>query len=112
MNSTDSPDTRWLATLSNVDRARFMAKLLHGLSVGQRVLFYDDNLEGARQLNEANHQIAGFLVDALDGRMQRMFGSFLFQLTDAQAGVQFAQAWTSAKATLAADDQEQTLPQP
>jgi hypothetical protein len=97
MNSTDNPDARWLAALSGVDRARFMAKLVHGLTVGQRVLFYDHNLEGARQLNEANHQIAGFLVDALDGRAQRMLDPFLVKLTDAQAGVQYAQAWAYAK---------------
>jgi len=97
MNSTDSSDTHWLAGLSDADRTRFVAQLVHGLTVGQRVLFYDHNLEGARQLNEANHQIAGFVVDALDGRAQRMFDATLFKLTDAQATVQYAQAWTHAK---------------
>ena len=97
MNSATSEDTHWLAARSDIDRTRFLAKLMHGLTVGQRVLFYDDNLEGARQLNEANHQVSGFLVDALDGRTQRMLDSSLFKPTDEQAGLQYAQAWAYAK---------------
>ncbi|MNW01573.1 hypothetical protein D3C71_1972270 [compost metagenome] len=74
-----------------------MALLAHGLTIGQRVLCYGTNIEGTRQLNEANHQVAGLLVDHFDGRPRRIFEPLLFKLTDAQARLQGAQAWTYAK---------------
>ncbi len=79
-----------------------MALLAHGLTIGQRVLCDDGNVEGVRQLNEANHQVAGLLVDHFDGRTRRMFEPFLFKLTDAQARIQGGQAWTYAKSHFAA----------
>ncbi|MGJ7530120.1 hypothetical protein [Variovorax sp. GB1P17] len=97
MNLASSAETLWLATLSDDDCIRFMSLLAHGLTIGQRVLCHDGNVEGLRQLNEAIHQVAGLLVDHFDGRTRRMFELFLFKLTDAQAQIQGGQAWTYAK---------------
>jgi len=97
MTSAKSTEERWLATLSDNDWPRFMALLAHGLTIGQRVLCLDGNLEGARQLNEANHQVAGLLADHFDGRARRAFDLFLFRPTDPEARVQGAQAWAHAK---------------
>ncbi|MDH6171019.1 hypothetical protein M2282_006200, partial [Variovorax boronicumulans] len=97
MNSADSSEALWLATLSGNDRIRFMVLLAHGLTIGQRVLCYDKNVEGVRQLNEAHHQVAGLLVDHFDGRTRPAFEPHVFKLTDAQARIQGDQAWAYAK---------------
>jgi hypothetical protein len=97
MNSADSSELLWLAALSGNDRIRFMVLLAHGLTIGQRVLCYDKNVEGARQLNEANHQVAGLLVDYFDGHPRPTFEPYVFKLTDAQARIQGDQAWAYAK---------------
>ncbi|MDR6539014.1 hypothetical protein [Variovorax soli] len=65
--------------------------------MGQRVLCHDEHFEGARQLNEANHPIAGLLVDYLDGRVRGQSELFLLSLTDEQARIQSMQAWYGAK---------------
>lgn len=97
MNLVNSSETLWVAALSDDDCIRFMVLLAHGLTIGQRVLCYDKNVEGVQQLNEANHQVAGLLVDHFDGRTRRIFEPFLFKLTDAQARIQGDQAWAYAK---------------
>ncbi|MNK85475.1 hypothetical protein D3C87_1053570 [compost metagenome] len=102
MNSEISSEPLWLAALSDEGFLRFTTLLAHGLTIGQRVLCFEGNLEGARQLNEANHQISGLLVDQVEGRMRRVFEPFLFNLTDAQARAQGAQAWAYAKSRLGA----------
>lgn len=102
MNSENSSEQLWLAALSDDGFLRFLVLLAHGLTIGQRVLCFDGNVEGARQLNEANHQIAGLLVDNFEGRIRRVFDPYLFNLNDAQANVQGAQAWTYAKSRLGA----------
>jgi len=97
MNPSSSVEAQWLAALPARERVRFLASLAHGLTVGQRVLCYDANVEAARQLNEATHQIAGLLVDYFDGRARPQFELFLFGLSDEQALIQGRQAWNDAK---------------
>ncbi|QSI31801.1 hypothetical protein GNX71_20340 [Variovorax sp. RKNM96] len=97
MNLANSSETLWVGALSDDDCIRFMVLLAHGLTIGQRVLCYDRNVEGVKQLNQVSHQVAGLLVDHFNGRTRPLFEPFFFKLTDAQARIQGDQAWAYAK---------------
>ena len=101
MISPSNPDAQWFSALIANERGRFLALLIHGLTIGQRVLCSAGNAEGLRQLNEATHQVAGFLVDYHYGRQRDELQFFLFGLADEQARIQGMQAWNCAKERLA-----------
>jgi hypothetical protein len=108
MTLEGTEEARWFESLAAETRAQFMALLVHGLTIAQRVLCScDGNVEGTntvesvRQLNEAHHQIAWLLVEQLQGLHRRQVVLYLFGITDALAYDQAMQAWSYAKINLA-----------
>ena len=72
MLSTSQSEDGWVASLSTAERARFMALLANSLTVAMRVLCHGDGpceqvVERLRQLNEALHQVTGYLSHSRTG---------------------------------------------
>ena len=88
------------------DRAKFFAALSHTLTIASRVLCHaGDNpgeaVERLRLLNEAQHQVTGYLAHCLAGTedpryIQRVVDSVL-SAQDLVVSQQAEQAWSHAK---------------
>lgn len=96
MTSATSAAIHWFEKLSLEDSSRFLAVLAHELTIGQRALCADGNIEGVRQLNEANHHIAGLLIDSCYGRHRSQPEFVLFTLTELHAQGAGGAAWKKA----------------
>ena len=60
-------ETVWLQSLSAAERARFLARLSHNLTVAARVLCHssagaEQTIEWVRQLNEVQHRVTSYLA--------------------------------------------------
>jgi hypothetical protein len=113
MTSTAESEAAWLRSLSATERASFMALLAHGLTIAARVLChssdgYEKSLEQLRQLNEAQHQVTGYLLYCLTGAENLQFIPYVvasvLSLHDSTALQQTEQAWSYAKSHLSTRD--------
>jgi hypothetical protein len=108
---TAESQAAWLQSISSTERALFMASLAHGLTVATRVLCggadgHELSLERLRQLNEAQHQVTGYLFRCLCGSegvqfIPHVVASVLGK-QDSTLLQQVEQAWSYAKSQLPA----------
>src|SRR5262249_26253545 len=104
---TDLTDAAtWLRSLPPPRRARFLALLSHGLTVGTRVLCHgggsaQENLESVRLMNEAQHRVAGYLLHFHAGdedpRWITSVVDYVLGSKDAAVVQQAQQAWKLAR---------------
>lgn len=101
---TPEPDEalRWFASLSLVERGKFMAALAHNLTIAGRCFFNafepeQSDIPRARQINELLHKVTGYLSDLHSGKVSDASTVFvtkkLLEQPDGAVRLQVAQAW-------------------
>ena len=102
---------RWLASLANERKVRFLASLGHELTVVGRNSYraQTEDLEKPAQLrkvNELQHRVLACLVQLLAGRCEQSFqesiASLVLQQTDIELKVLMEWAWARTKERVAA----------
>ena len=98
--------TKYLAQLSAQKRQLVLAVLSHDITVGIRALAHDaasmpNVVESIRQLNEAHHRVAGYLMHMASGTEDtaalESVAAYIVLCEDAYAKVQIAQSWERAQ---------------
>ena len=99
-------ESSWLQSVSPAARARFLAALAHNLTIASRVLINADAqpeemVEYVRQVNEAQHQVTGYLAHIVGGTENVVLVPHLVTavlgLNGSAAAGQAQQAWSFAK---------------
>ena len=104
-----SKEMSWLQNLDKPDRVLFLAMLSHNLTIAMRVLgVYSKDLREdfswVRLVNEANHQVSGYVMHSLSGkedpRWIQVVVKNVLNSSDEAAGQQMKQAWLVAQSGL------------
>lgn len=104
-------DLEWLLALAPAVRLRFLAELTYGLTIAGRVVANSEEppeqaLELCRELNELQHQTAGYLAHMVRSQdapdyLRRVVRS-LSNASERHMRHQIEQAWAYAKSSLSA----------
>jgi hypothetical protein len=94
-------ELEWFRGLSSQERASFLARLSHNLTIAMRCFCHPaadpQNLECARLVNEAHHEVAGYLTYCLAGTEDIGWAqpvlSRIFHVENRLVGHQLDQAW-------------------
>jgi len=104
--TTSQAESVWVRSISPSARVKFLAALSHSLTIASRVLCHagdssGEAVEKLRLLNEAQHQVTGYLAHSLvgtedPGYIPRVVDSVL-SVQDSVVFQQAEQAWLHAK---------------
>lgn len=106
MNKMVESQAAWLQTLPSLERARFLAWVIHELTIAGRVLAHSNSSAGARfeqlrQLTEMQHRIASYIGHALgtdeDPGWLTIVASSVFEPADKELKVHTAYAWSQTR---------------
>ena len=103
MSETLNNEVAWLTLLPTGERTEVLAHLIHQLTVAARCLVLSEGtdtvrLERFRQLNEAQHRVAGYLLHAVnsdeDTKWLRVVLGYLFGPADEEVRRLCIAVWT------------------
>ena len=96
----------WLAALDEREKASFLARLAHALTIAGRASYISGSIglehpEWLRQVNEVQHRVLACLHQVLRGEgnveFQRSIAQWVLDEQDAELRSHMAYAWQSAK---------------
>jgi hypothetical protein len=103
MSETLNTEVAWLTQLPTRERTKVLAHVVHQLTVATRCLVLSEGtdtvrLERVRQLNEAQHRVAGYLLHAVNGdeetKWLRVVLGYLFGAVEEQVRRLCISVWT------------------
>ena len=106
MNLVTEIESRWLISLNENDKAVFLARLMHSLTIVGRVSYRIqsddlDNPQQLRKINEMQHRVAACLVEVLLGKSSESFQQSIAEmlLYEQESELQrlISSAWKDAK---------------
>jgi len=106
MDAPSQADVQWLRSLRVTERARFLTRLAHNLTVAGSALVLtsrsaDARLEQLRQLNEIQHRLSSYISDALgsdeDLEWLPIVVKYVLEQPDAELRKAAIWAWTHTR---------------
>jgi len=106
MSTTPEAEAQWLRSLPSNERARFLARLSHNLTVAVRVLEHTDaptdlRLEQLYQVNEIQHRVSSYIGHALgtdeDPGWLLVVAKFVFEPADVGVKREAIYAWANTR---------------